>query len=131
MSISDPISDMFVRIRNGQAARKSSVTMPASKVKTRIAELLKAEGYIRDFALRSHDGKSELEIELKYFEGRPVIDMLKRVSRPGLRQYRGASQLPKVLNGLGVAIVSTSQGIMTDAEARQRNLGGEVICLVA
>jgi small subunit ribosomal protein S8 len=132
MSMTDPISDMFVRIRNGQAAGKSSVKMPSSKVKAAIARLLKDEGYLLDVAERDlGGGKRELEIALKYYEGRPAIDRLERVSRPGLRSYRGKDALPKVLGGLGISIVSTSSGIMTDSQARTKGLGGEVICLVA
>lgn len=131
MSISDPIADMFVRIKNGQAMRKVAVSMPSSKVKTRIAELLKAEGYINDVRVQEVDGKPKLEITLKYYMGKPVIERLERASRPGLRKYRGASELPKVLGGLGISIISTPEGIMTDAQARSKGLGGEVICLVA
>jgi small subunit ribosomal protein S8 len=129
--MTDPISDMFVRIRNGQAAGKVSVKMPASKVKFAIAKLLKDEGYINDVAVRENGAKREIEIALKYYLGKPAIDRLERVSRPGLRQYRGKSELPKVLGGLGISIVSTSAGIMTDAQARAKGLGGEVICQVA
>jgi small subunit ribosomal protein S8 len=131
MSMTDPISDMFVRIRNGQAAGKVSVKMPASKVKFAIAKLLKDEGYINDVAVRENGAKREIEIALKYYLGKPAIDRLERVSRPGLRQYRGKAELPKVLGGLGISIVTTSAGIMTDAQARAKGLGGEVICLVA
>jgi small subunit ribosomal protein S8 len=132
MSMTDPIADMFVRIKNGQAAGKQTVRMPASKVKLAIAKLLKDEGYIVDVAVRdSGDAKKEIEIALKYYEGRPAIDRLDRVSKPGLRQYRGKDALPKVLGGLGISIVSTSAGIMTDAQARAKGLGGEVICTVA
>ena len=132
MSMTDPIADMFSRIKNAQAARKQSVRMPASNIKLEIARLLKDEGYISDVATReTGPGKKEMEILLKYFEGRPVIDRLQRVSRPGLRQYRGKNALPKVLGGLGVSIVTTSSGVMTDAQARSKGLGGEVIALVA
>ena len=132
MSMTDPIADMFVRIKNGQAAGKQTVKMPASKLKLAIATLLKNEGYINDVAVRdAENNKKEIEIALRYYEGRPAIDRLQRVSRPGLRQYRGKAELPKVLGGLGISIVSTSAGIMTDAQARSRGLGGEVICLVA
>jgi small subunit ribosomal protein S8 len=132
MSMTDPIADMFVRIKNGQAAGKTTVKMPASKVKLAIAKLLKDEGYIADVAMRElGSNKKEIEIALKYYMGRPAIDRLDRVSKPGLRQYRAKSALPKVLGGLGVSIVSTSAGIMTDAQARAKGLGGEVICLVA
>ena len=131
MSMTDPISDMFVRIRNGQASSKATVRMPSSKLKVAIARLLKDEGYITDLAERDNEGKKELEIALKYHDGRPAIDRLERISRPGLRKYRGKSDLPKVLGGLGVSIVSTSSGLMTDAQARSKGLGGEVIGLVA
>lgn len=131
MSMTDPISDMFTRIRNGQAAGKATVKLPASKVKLAIAKLLKDEGYINDVAIRDAGVKKEIEIALRYYEGRPAIDRLERVSRPGLRRYRGKDALPKVLGGLGISIVSTSAGIMTDAQARKKGLGGEVLCLVA
>ena len=131
MSMTDPIADMLTRIRNGQMAQKVAVAMPASKVKAAIAKVLKDEGYIEDFALRSAEGKSELEIALKYYAGRPVIERIERVSRPGLRVYKGAQDLPKVMNGLGVAIVSTPKGVMTDRMARRSNMGGEVLCIVA
>ena len=132
MSMTDPIADMFVRIKNGAAAGKQTVKMPASKLKLAIAKLLKDEGYINDVAVRDgENNKKEIEIALRYYEGRPAIDRLQRVSRPGLRQYRGKADLPKVLGGLGISIVSTSAGIMTDSQARARGLGGEVICLVA
>lgn len=132
MSMTDPIADMLVRIRNAAAVRKPTVKMPSSKIKTAIAGVLKAEGYILDF--RTSDvgpGKTELEVVLKYYEGKPVIDRLERFSRSGRRQYRGKSELPKVLGGLGVAIISTSKGIMTDSQARQQGVGGEVLCFVA
>ena len=131
MSMTDPIADMFTRIRNGLAAGKATVKMPGSKVKLAIAKLLKDKGYINDVAMRENGAKREIEIALRYYEGRPAIDRLERVSRPGLRRYRGKDELPKVMNGLGVSIVSTSSGIMTDAQARSKGLGGEVICLVA
>ncbi len=131
MSMTDPIADMFVRIRNGQAAGKTSVCMPSSKLKVAIAQLLKDEGYILDFVERNTDSKRELEIALKYYLGKPVIALLQRVSRPGLKQYRGKNALPKVLGGLGIAIVSTSAGLMTDAQARAKGVGGEVLALVA
>lgn len=131
MSMTDPIADMFVRIRNGQAAGRTSVRMPSSKLKLAIARLLKEEGYVLDFVERSVDSKKELEIALKYYLGKPVIERLERVSRPGLKQYRGKDALPKVLGGLGIAIVSTSAGLMTDAQARARGVGGEVLALVA
>jgi small subunit ribosomal protein S8 len=126
----DPISDMLTRIRNGQAASKVSVKMPSSKQKVAIATVLKAEGYITDFAVAG-DTKPVLEVTLKYFEGKKVIDTLKRVSRPGLRIYKGANDLPKVMAGLGIAIVSTSQGVMTDRAARKASIGGEIICYVS
>ncbi|MGV6826408.1 MAG: 30S ribosomal protein S8 [bacterium] len=131
MSMSDPIADMLTRIRNGQMVGKTSVRMPASKSKAAIAQLLKDEGYISDFANSDNSGKPELEISLKYFQGRPVIDLLKRVSRPGLRIYKGRDELPQVRSGLGVAIVSTSKGLMTDREARKQGHGGEVVAYVA
>jgi small subunit ribosomal protein S8 len=130
MSMQDPISDMLTRIRNGQAASKVSVKMPSSKQKVAIAAVLKAEGYISDFSVAG-DTKPELEVTLKYFEGKKVIDTIKRVSRPGLRIYKGASDLPKVMAGLGVAIISTSQGVMTDRAARKASIGGEIICYVS
>lgn len=130
MSMQDPISDMLTRIRNGQAASKVSVKMPSSKQKVAIAAVLKAEGYIADFAVAG-DTKPELEVTLKYFEGKKVIDTIKRVSRPGLRIYKGATDLPKVMAGLGIAIISTSQGVMTDRAARKASIGGEIICYVS
>lgn len=132
MSMTDPIADMFVRIKNGQATGKTSVRLPSSKVKAAIARLLKEEGYVADVIEREiGPGKKELEIALKYYLGKPVIDRLERVSRPGLRKYCGKGDLPKVLGGLGISVISTSAGIMTDAQARARGLGGEVICVVA
>ena len=132
MSMSDPIADMFTRIRNAQRVDKESVRMPSSKIKVAIANVLKDEGYISDLRVtQGENNKAELEIVLKYFEGRPVIEQLKRASRSGLRLYRGKSDLPKVLGGLGVAIISTSQGIMTDKQARSAGVGGEVLCYVA
>jgi len=131
MSMSDPIADMLTRIRNGQAANKSSVRMPASKKKLAIAKVLKEEGYITDFAEVDLDGKPGLEVALKYFQGEPVIDFVKRVSRPGLRIYKNRNELPRVRGGLGIAIVSTSKGVMTDREARKQGHGGEVIAYVA
>ena len=130
MSMSDPISDMLTRIRNAQAVQKPTVKMPASKVKAGIAKVLKDEGYISDFRDVEIDGKPGLEITLRYMQGKGVIETLKRVSSPGLRQYRGKDDLPKILNGLGIAVVSTSQGIMTDAAARSAGQGGEVLCTV-
>ena len=131
MSMTDPIADMFTRIRNAQLTGKATVRMPSSKMKQALAKLLKDEGYIRDIQTNTVEGKPELEIALKYFEGKPVIERLERVSRSGLRVYRGKDALPKVLGGLGISIVSTSSGIMTDAQARSKGLGGEVIALVA
>ena len=130
MSMQDPISDMLTRIRNGQAASKVSVKMPSSKQKVAIAAVLKAEGYVSDFAVAG-DTKPELEVTLKYFEGKKVIDTIKRVSRPGLRIYKGTNDLPKVMAGLGIAIVSTSHGVMTDRAARNASIGGEIICYVS
>jgi len=129
MSMQDTLADMFTRIRNAQGAGKASVAMPSSKVKASVAEVLKSEGYIADFAVDG-DVKPTLSIELKYYEGKPVIENIKRVSRPGLRQYKSVTQLPKVEAGLGIAIVSTSKGIMTDRAARAAGIGGEVICTV-
>ncbi len=131
MSMTDPIADMLVRIRNAAAVGKPAVKMPSSKTKVAIAHVLKDEGYIGEFRVIENGPKADLEIALKYFEGRPVIDRLQRVSRSGLRHYRGKDALPKVLNGLGVAIISTSKGIMTDTKARQQGVGGEVLCIVA
>ena len=132
MSMTDPIADMLVRIRNAAAVGKPTVKMPSSKTKIAIAGVLKGEGYIGESRVTDlGGGKSELEIELKYYEGRPVIEKLQRVSRSGLRHYRGKDELPKVLGGLGVAIISTSKGIMTDSQARQHGVGGEVLCFVA
>ena len=131
MSMSDPIADMLTRIRNAQATNKVSVTMPSSKVKVGIANVLKDEGFINDVEVLENNGKPQLKVTLRYFEGKGVIDVVKRVSRPGLRQYRGKDDLPRIFDGLGVAIVSTSRGIMTDAAARQAGQGGEVLCIVA
>ena len=131
MSMSDPIADMLTRIRNAQMVEKVSVTMPSSKVKVAIAQVLKDEGYIDDFAVKAEGAKSELNIALKYYAGRPVIERLERVSKPGLRVYRGRNDIPQVMNGLGVAIVSTPKGVMTDRKARANGVGGEVICYVA
>jgi small subunit ribosomal protein S8 len=131
MSMTDPIADMLVRIKNAAAVRKQTVKMPSSKIKTAIAGVLKDEGYIADFRVTQDGAKAQLEVVLKYFEGKPVIERLERYSRSGLRQYRGKDALPKVLGGLGVAIISTSKGIMTDAQARQQGVGGEVLCFVA
>ena len=131
MSMSDPIADMLTRIRNAQMVEKVSVAMPSSKVKVAIAQVLKDEGYIEDFAVKVNGAKAELQIALKYYAGRPVIERLDRVSRPGLRVYKGRNDIPQVMNGLGVAIVSTPQGVMTDRKARATGVGGEVICYVA
>jgi small subunit ribosomal protein S8 len=131
MSMSDPIADMLTRIRNAQVVQKISVAMPSSKVKIAIANVLKDEGYIEDFAVSEDAGKAELKIGLKYYAGRPVIERLERVSRPGLRVYKGKDDIPNVMNGLGVAIVSTPRGVMTDRKARATGVGGEVICYVA
>lgn len=130
MSMQDPIADMLTRIRNGQSAQKKSVSMPTSKLKKAIAQVLKDEGYIKDFSV-SDEAKSQLTVELKYHNGQPVIEELKRVSRPGLRIYRGTDELPKVIGGLGVAIISTSKGVMSDRAARKIGHGGEVLCLVS
>jgi small subunit ribosomal protein S8 len=131
MSMSDPIADMLTRIRNAQAVDKAVVTMPSSKLKVAIAQVLKDEGYIDGFAVRSEGAKSELEVALKYYAGRPVIERIERVSRPGLRIYKGRDAIPQVMNGLGVAIVTTPKGVMTDRKARQTGVGGEVLCYVA
>ncbi|WP_026318069.1 30S ribosomal protein S8 [Algicola sagamiensis] len=130
MSMQDPIADMFTRIRNGQGAKKVVVNMPSSKLKVAIAEVLKAEGYIANYTV-SGDVKPELDIELKYFEGKPVIETIERVSRPGLRIYKKRDELPKVMGGLGVAIVSTSKGLMSDRAARTQGVGGEIVGFVA
>ena len=130
MSMTDPISDMLTRIRNGQKARMVSVSMPASKSKEAIAKVLKDEGYITDYSLEGEGANKALNVELKYFEGVPVIEKIQRASRPGLRVYRGNEELPKVLGGLGVAIVSTSAGVMSDRQAREKGIGGEVLCVV-
>ena len=131
MSMTDPISDMLARIKNAQAVRKRSVSMPSSGIKAAIAAVLKDEGYIRDFRLEEEGVKKTLSIELKYVEGRGVIDRLDRFSKPGRRRYFGSDEIPRVLNGLGIAIISTSNGVMTDARARAAGQGGEVLCLVA
>jgi len=130
MSMSDPIADMLTRIRNAQSVDKTAVTMPSSKLKVAIAQVLKDEGYIDGFAVKG-DHKAELEIALKYYAGRPVIERIERVSRPGLRIYRGRHDIPQVMNGLGVAIVTTPKGVMTDRKARAAGIGGEVLCYVA
>ena len=131
MSMSDPIADMLTRIRNAQLAEKLSVAMPSSRVKASIAQVLKDEGYIEEFKVREDAGKSVLEIGLKYYAGAPVIEKIERVSRPGLRIYKGRDDIPKIMNGLGIAIVSTSKGVMTDRKARATGIGGEVLCIVA
>ncbi len=131
MSMSDPIADMLTRIRNAQRIEKTEVVMPSSKVKAAIAQVLKDEGYIEGFQVLANDGKPELRIGLKYYAGRPVIEQLERVSRPGLRVYKGRDAIPQVMNGLGVAIVSTPRGVMTDRKARASGVGGEVLCYVA
>lgn len=131
MSMTDPVADLLTRIRNGQSARKASITMASSKLKTSILKVLKDEGYIDDFNVGDDAGKPLLTVALKYYEGRPVIDRLERVSRPGLRIYRGKDELPKVLGGMGTVIVSTPKGVMTDKAARAIGQGGEVICIVA
>ncbi|HEY5641288.1 MAG TPA: 30S ribosomal protein S8 [Woeseiaceae bacterium] len=131
MSMTDPIADMLTRIRNGQKARKVSVSMPASKSKEAIAGVLKDEGYIVDYKVDGDAAEKQLTIELKYFKGAPVIEKIQRTSRPGLRIYRGKEALPKVLGGLGVAIVSTSAGVMSDRQAREKGIGGEVLCIVS
>ena len=131
MSMSDPIADMLTRIRNAQMVEKASVRMPASKLKAAIAQVLADEGYIDGFEVLRDGAKADLQIALKYYAGRPVIEHIERVSRPGLRIYRGREAIPKVMNGLGVAIVSTPKGVMTDRKARQTGVGGEVLCYVA
>ena len=135
MSMSDPIADMLIRIRNAQLVGHTEVAMPASKLKASIAKVLKEEGYIEDFALQEKSGeagaKKELRIALKYYAGRPVIERLERVSKPGLRVYKGRNDIPRIMNGLGVAILSTSRGVMTDRKARADGVGGEVLCIVA
>jgi small subunit ribosomal protein S8 len=131
MSMSDPIADMLTRIRNGQLAQKTSVTMPSSKLKVAIAQVLKDEGYIDQYTVQEQDNKPTLEIDLKYYAGRPVIERLERVSRPGLRVYKPARDIPNVMNGLGVMLVSTSKGVMTDRKAKASGVGGELLCIVA
>ena len=134
MSMSDPIADMLIRIRNAQMVGHTETVMPASKLKTSIAKVLKDEGYIEDFAVREKSGdgaKKELRIALKYYAGRPVIERLERVSKPGLRVYKGRNDIPRIMNGLGVAILSTSRGVMTDRKARADGVGGEILCIVA
>jgi len=131
MSMSDPVSDMLTRIRNAQMVGHTEVAMPASSLKASIAQVLKDEGYIEDFALRDSGAKKELRIGLKYYAGRPVIERLERVSKPGLRVYKGRNDIPRIMNGLGVAILSTSRGVMTDRKARADGVGGEILCIVA
>jgi len=131
MSMNDPIADLLTRVRNGQSARKVSVTMPSSKQKIAIAEVLKDEGYVKAFSVEEKGAKPELTIELRYYEGKPVIENIKRVSRPGLRTYKASDDLPKVIGGLGIAIITTSKGLMTDRAARKAGLGGEIICYVS
>jgi len=132
MSMSDPISDMLTRIRNAQLAEKATVKMPSSKLKVAIAEVLKSEGYVDGFnVIKENGGKATLEIILKYYGGSPVIEKIQRISRPGLRIYKGTNDIPSVMNGLGIAIVSTSKGLMTDRKARANGIGGEVLCVVA
>ena len=131
MSMTDPVADLLTRIRNGQSARKTSVTMASSKLKAAILRVLKSEGFIADFNIGDEAGKPLLTVDLKYYEGRPVIDRLERVSRPGLRIYRGKDELPKVMGGLGIAIISTPAGIMTEVQARAKGVGGEVLGTVA
>ena len=131
MSMSDPIADLLTRIRNEQMVAKTSVTVPSSKVKVAIVQVLKDEGYIDGFQVKTDGGKSEIEIALKYYAGRPVIERIERVSRPGLRVYKGRDAIPQVMNGLGVAIVTTPKGVMTDRKARAAGVGGEVLCYVA
>lgn len=131
MSMTDPIADMLAQIRNAQAVRQKTVKMPASTLKSAIAGVLKDEGYIREFQVSEAGSRRELEIELKYVDGRGVIDEMKRVSKPGRRRYYGKDELPRVRNGLGIAIVSTSSGVMTDSRARAEGHGGEVLCIVA
>jgi small subunit ribosomal protein S8 len=131
MSMQDPIADMLTRIRNAQMTEKVSVSMPSSQLKVAIAKVLKDEGYIEDFRVTGEQAKPQLEIALKYYAGRPVIEKIERISKPGLRIYRGKEDLPRIMNGLGVAIVSTSKGVMTDRKARASGIGGEVLCVVA
>ncbi|MBX9811102.1 MAG: 30S ribosomal protein S8 [Burkholderiales bacterium] len=131
MSMCDPVADMLTRIRNAQLSEKQLVAIPASKLKVAIAKVLKDEGYVEDFAVRENAGKPLLEISLKYYAGRPVIEKIERISRPGLRIYKPSRDIPKVMNGLGIAIVSTSKGVMTDRKARGLGVGGEVLCIVA
>lgn len=131
MSMHDPISDMLTRIRNGQLASKTTVSMPSSKLKVALARVLKEEGYIEDLSIVGTEKKPVLDIQLKYYAGRPVIERIERVSRPGLRVYKGTHEIPKVMNGLGIAILTTSKGVMTDRKARAAGIGGELLCIVA
>lgn len=131
MSLTDPVADMLTRIRNGQLSQKSSVLMNSSRLKKAIAQVLKEEGYIEDFQIGEDKGKTNLEIKLKYYNGYPVIEKISRISRPGLRVYKSCSELPRVMNGLGIAIISTSKGVMTEQKARLNRVGGEVLCIVA
>ena len=131
MSMQDPIADLLTRIRNGQMTNKVDVSMPSSKVKKAIAEVLKDEGYIEDYKVDENNGKPLLRVELKYYAGRPVIEKIERISKPGLRIYKDSDNLPKVMNGLGVAIITTSKGVMTDIKARAAGIGGEVLCYVS
>ncbi len=131
MSMQDPISDMLTRIRNSLEREMRTVTMPSSKLKVAITEILKQEGYISDYRVDEDGAKVTMTIELKYFEGKPVIEMLKRISKPSLRSYKSANELPKVMGGLGVAIISTAKGVMTDKSAREHGIGGEVLCIVS
>lgn len=131
MSLSDPIADMLTRIRNAQLAEKVAVIMSSSKLKISVAQVLKDEGYILDYQVNANNGKPSLEIKLKYYEGNPVIEKIARVSRPGLRVYKSCNELPQVMNGLGIAIISTSKGVMSEQKARMNQVGGEVLCIVA
>ena len=131
MSMTDPIADFLTRIRNGQAAGRAHVSLPSSKLKLALAKVLKDEGYIDDFAIKTEDGKTTLSVQLRYYQGKPVIDRLDRVSRPGLRVYKRKDELPSILGGLGVAIISTSKGVMSDRQARAAGHGGEVLCIVS
>jgi len=131
MSMSDPIADMLTRIRNAQMAEKTIVAMPSSKIKVAIAKVLHDEGYVEGFKVMENDGKPTLEVGLKYYADRPVIEKIQRVSRPGLRVYKGSEDIPRMMNGMGIAIVSTSKGLMTDHKARANGIGGEVLCFVA
>ena len=131
MSMQDPIADMLTRIRNGQARARNKVNMPSSRLKVAIANILKEEGYITDYQIDGNNGKKTLLVELKYFQGKPVIESLQRESKPSLRKYRSSKDLPKIIGGLGTAIISTSKGVMTDKSARAQGIGGEILCLVA